>query len=105
MAETAGCTEKSALLSFVTRNESDCADSFAGPARIPVAQATTVCAPASSASVRSGPRTNTGASFTGETVIANVCGALVSTPPPAVPPLSASATVTVAAPNTSAAGV
>ena len=34
----------------------------------------------------------------GVTVIVNVCGALVSTPPFAVPPLSCSCTVTVADP-------
>src|SRR6059036_1051142 len=39
-----------------------------------------------------------GGSLTAVTVMINVCGALVSTPPLAVPPLSLAVTVTVAAP-------
>ena len=39
-----------------------------------------------------------GASFTGVTVIVKLWGADVSTPPPAVPPLSCSTTVIVAVP-------
>ena len=39
-----------------------------------------------------------GASFTGVIVIVNVCAALVSTPPFAVPPLSWILTVTIAEP-------
>ena len=49
--ETTGCTAKSALLSFATKNETACAASSAGPAEIAVAQPATVCAPASSATV------------------------------------------------------
>ena len=41
----------------------------------------------------------------GVTVIVNVCGATVSTPPLAVPPLSWMLTVTVATPNASGAAV
>ena len=45
-----------------------------------------------------------GASLTGVTVMVNVCAALVSTPPLAVPPLSCGKlTVTVAVPLASAA--
>jgi len=47
----------------------------------------------------------TGGSFTGFTVIVNVCDAEVSTPPFAVPPLSESVNVTVAEPLAFAAGV
>src|ERR671922_147604 len=46
-----------------------------------------------------------GASFPAPTLIVKVWGALVSTPPLAVPPLSTALTVTVAAPLASAAGV
>src|ERR671925_614921 len=46
-----------------------------------------------------------GASFTAPTLIVKVWGALVSTPPLAVPPLSTALTVTVAAPLASAVGV
>src|SRR5262245_25018140 len=48
---------------------------------------------------------NTGASLTALTVIVKVCGALVSWPPLAVPPLSCRRTVTVALPFAFAAGV
>ena len=48
---------------------------------------------------------NDGASLTGVTVIVNVCGALVSAPPFAVPPESFATTVTVADPFAFAAGV
>src|SRR5207248_2449971 len=51
------------------------------------------------------PGVNDGASLTGLTVMVNVCGAEVSTPPFAVPPLSCSVTVTVAVPLASGAGV
>ena len=40
-----------------------------------------------------------GASFTGSTVMVNICGADVFTPPFAVPPLSCSTSVIVAVPN------
>ena len=52
-----------------------CPASFAGPAEIPVAQPATVCAPASSKTVWFAPFVNDGASFTGVTVIVNVCAA------------------------------
>ncbi len=48
---------------------------------------------------------NDGASLTAVTVIVNVCVADVSTPPPAVPPSSTAASVIVAEPLASAAGV
>ena len=60
-----------------------------GPALIAVAQPATVCAPASSSTVWSAPFVKDGASLTSVTVIVNVCGADVSTPPFAVPPSSA----------------
>ena len=53
-----------------------------------VAQLANDCAPASSADVRLPPDTKLGASLTAVTVMVKVCGAEVSTPPPAVPPLS-----------------
>jgi hypothetical protein len=46
-----------------------------------------------------------GASLTAVTLMVNVCPALVSKPPFAVPPLSLSCTVTVADPFAFAAGV
>src|SRR6516225_5734194 len=101
----AGADENSAALSELTRNETVCEDSFAGPGEMLVAQPATVCGPASSKTVWSAPLTKLGASFTGVTVIVNVCGALVSTPPLAVPPSSWARTVTVAHPLASGAGV
>ena len=76
-----------------------------GPALIAVAQPATVCAPASSRTVWSAPLVKLGASLTGVTVIVNVCGARVSTPPLAVPPLSLSVSVIVAVPMAFGAGV
>ena len=75
------------------------------PALINVAQLLTVCGPASSLTVWLAPPRNVGASFTGRTVIENVCAAELFTPPLAVPPLSASTTVTVAVPKALGAGV
>ena len=46
-----------------------------------------------------------GASLTGVTLMVKVCGALVSTPPLAVPPSSWMRTVTVAEPDCSLSGV
>ena len=80
-------------------------DASFGPAEIAVAHVVTVRGPASSFSVWSAPLVKPGASLTGVTVIVNVCGALVSTPPLAVPPLSWMLTVTVATPNASGAAV
>src|SRR6266851_2448580 len=54
--------------------------------------------------VRFGICASDGAWFTGVTVIVKVCGALVSAPPLAVPPLSCSWTVTVAEPPAYASG-
>src|SRR5947207_8659330 len=51
------------------------------------------------------PLVNDGASLTAVTLIVNVCGADVSTPPFAVPPLSCATTVTVALPFAFAADV
>ena len=80
-------------------------DSFAGPAEIAVAQPGKLTAPALSFAETSGPFVNDGASFTGVTLMVNVCGADVSLPPFAMPPLSCAVTVTVALPKASAAGV
>ena len=52
-----------------------------------------------------GIKPKVGASFTALIVMMNVCGALVSTPPFAVPPLSCATIVIVAVPFASAAGV
>ena len=63
-----------------------------------VAQGLTVCAPAFSNTLWFGPEVKLGASLTAVTVIVRVCGAEVSTPPKAVPPLSCSTTASVAVP-------
>src|SRR5262245_36084152 len=59
---TPGWTENSALLLFVTRKFSTCPDSFAGPAENPVAQLVTVCVPASTGTLWSGPLVKKGTS-------------------------------------------
>ncbi len=79
--------------------------SFAGPGLMAVAQTATVCAPESSTTVWFAPAVKLGASFTPLTVIVKLCGAEVSTPPPATPPLSDSVSVIVAVPVAFAAGV
>ena len=106
-SEMSGCTEKSELLSFETLNVSTWPDSLAGPFEMLVAKAATVCAAESSITAWSGAagRSKLGASFTAVTVIMNVCAALVSTPPLAVPPLSDTLNVIVAVPFALAAGV
>ena len=103
--DTAGATAKSVGFVLLVVKVSVWPASFAGPALIAVAQPPTVAAPESSATVWSAPFAKPGASFTAETVITNVCGALVSTPPPEMPPSSCSCTVTVADPFAFAAGV
>ena len=71
--ETDGPAEKSpGLVLSVISKETVWPPSF-GPALIPVAQAVTVCAPASSATVWSAPLVKLGASLTPLTVIVNVC--------------------------------
>ena len=72
---------------------------------MPVAQPGTVCGPLSTSTTWFGPPAKLGASFTSDTSIVNVCGALVSLPPSASPPSSTASTVTVAVPLASAAGV
>ncbi len=52
------------------------------------AQLATVAAPESSRTGAGSEATSVGASFTGVTVMVNVCGSEVSMPPLAVPPLS-----------------
>src|SRR5437016_5189722 len=69
------------------------------------AQLATVCAPALLFTVWSAPLVNDGGSFTELTVIVKVCGAEVSTPPFAVPPLSLSKIVIVAEPFAFVAGM
>ena len=75
------------------------------PGSIAVAQPLAVCAPASSLTVWSAPFVKLGALLIPETVIRKVCVADWFTPPSAVPPLSSSRSVIVAAPLASAAGV
>ncbi len=75
------------------------------PSLMAVAQGFTVCAPASSFTVWSGPLVKLGASLTGVTVMVKLCAVEVSTPPLAVPPLSCSTSVIVAVPLALAAGV
>ena len=65
---------------------------------IAVAHPENAWAPESSATVWSGPLAKLGASLTGVTVMVNVCGSLVSSPPLSVPPSSDSVTVTFATP-------
>ena len=79
-------------------NESVWADSLAGPADRSVAQSLTDCGPASSSTAWSAPIVNDGASLTAVTVMVNVCSALVSSPPFAVPPSSSAWTPIVAVP-------
>ena len=92
-------------MSLPTVKLTACPASAAGPGEMPVAQPATVCAPASSRMVWSGPRVKDGATFTVATSIVNVWAALVSMPPLAVPPSSTACTVTVATPNAPGAGV
>ena len=81
VGDTLGPAEKRpALVLPVTSNVTVCPDSF-GPALIAVAQPLTLCAPESSSTVWSAPFVKLGASFTGVTVIVNVCVALSCTPP------------------------
>ena len=86
---SAGATLKSEGLSLVTeRPLRVCADSFAGPT-LKVAKPVTLAAPLSSSTTTLFvAKAMAGASFTGVTVRVKVCGALVSTPLLAVPPLS-----------------
>src|SRR5436190_1781846 len=77
----------------------------AGYARMLVVQLLTVCGPASSSVATSGPLVKLGGSLTAVIVMVKVCGALVSLPPLAVPPLSLATTVMVAEPLASAAPV
>ena len=79
--------------------------SSGSPSSMPVAQPATVCAPAFSFTDSSAPLVNTGASLTAVTVTSKDCGALVSLPPPAVPPSSDRVRVMVAVPLALAAGV
>ena len=78
-----------AFVLLVTLKVSVWPASFAGPALMAVAQPATVCAPGVlERPSGSAPSVKLGASLTALTVIVNVCGAEVSTPPLAVPPLS-----------------
>ncbi len=71
---------------------------------MPVAQPWTVCGAGVLVTVWLAPFVNDGASLTGDGDDEGLVGAL-STPPLAVPPLSWTRTVMVAAPNALAAGV
>src|SRR5437899_2100449 len=70
-----------------------------------VAQLAMVCGPASSRVETSGPLVKLGASLTAVTLMLKVCGALVSLPPLAVPPLSRATIVMRAVPLALAAAV
>ncbi len=103
--ESAGGTRNSPGLSVATTNDAVCPDSLDGPQAILDAKPGSFCAPRGESTTRLPPSEKLGASFTGSTVIVNVAAALVSTPPPAVPPSSVAVTATTATPNASAAGV
>ena len=105
LSEISGRIKNSASLSVTAEKSSVCVLSFAGPAELKLAHTNSECAPESCATVTSAPLRKRGASLTELWVMVNVCAAAASTPPFAVPPLSASVTVTVATPNASAAGV
>src|SRR5258705_110389 len=105
-----GSTENRALLVLLTRKLRDWPASLAAAGKFwsgetLVAQPGTVCGPESSRTDWSAPLMKLGASLTNATLILNVCGTLVSTPPLAVPPLSCNCTVTVAEPLLLATGV
>jgi len=104
VASIAGWVEKSALLSLATMNVSACPASSAGPGLAASTQFGTVCGPVSSSTATSPTWRKPGASFTGLTVMVNVSGSEVSSPPLAVPPSSRRTTVTVATPLALAAG-
>ncbi len=105
-AATAGpAAKRPAFVLPVIANDTDCADSSAGPAEIAVAHPATVAAPESSSTVWSAPFVKEGASLTAVTAIVNVCSPEVSAPPFAVPPSSEDRIVTVASPLALAAGV
>src|SRR5262245_9159814 len=76
-----------------------------GPWLIAGAQLAIVCAPLSSSAVGPGPAVKLGAWLIGVTVMVNVCGADVSTPPFAVPPSSLRTSVIVDVPLTPGAAV
>ena len=100
-----GCTANIALLSLEMMKFTVCPASSAGPAEMAVAKPLTVWAPESSSVIWLAPTVKLGASLTAGTLIVKVCTAEVSTPPLAVPPLSCSATATVALPLALAASV
>ena len=82
-----------------------CPDSSGGPAEIAVWKFGKDCGPALSSAEAEVPPAKLGASLTAVTLMTKVCGAEVSLPPLAVPPLSCARTVTVAVPFAFAAGV
>ena len=95
---SAGATLKSEGLSLVTeRPLMVWLDSLAGPV-VTVAKPTLAAALSSSTTTLFVAKAMAGVSFTGVTVTVKVWGALVSTPPLAVPPSSCAMTVTVAEP-------
>jgi hypothetical protein len=103
----AGWTENRALLSLLTTSVScwpTSSDALAGPAAA-LAKPGTTADPVSSLTVRLAPTVSTGASLTAVTVMVKSCAGEVSTPPFAVPPLSARTTLTVAVPLVLGAGV
>jgi len=95
---------KAGLLLLVMVNASNCVASSGGPALIAVATRA-LCGPASSFTAGGSWAVKTGTSLTAVTLMAKVCGALVSMPPLAVPPSSIRVRVILALPLASAAGV
>src|SRR5438552_14054230 len=97
--EIAGCVLNSALLLLLTMKLTTCVASF-GPALMAVAHGCEY-APLSSLTVTFGPAVKVGTSFTGVTVMVNVCDGELA----GGVPLSVAVTVIVAFPNALAAGV
>ena len=98
LAEILGCTVNSALLSLLTRNVSVWLAWPAGPGEMLVAQFATVCKPAYTVEAKFGPWVKVGGWLIGKTVMTNVTGEEVVSPPFAVLPLLDRVTVTVALP-------
>ena len=98
VGEIAGAVEnRLGLLLLVTWKSTICV--LPSPSLIAVAQPATVCVPASSSEVCAGPAVKLGTWLIALTLIVKVCGAEVSMPPLAVPPLSVATTLTVAMPD------
>src|SRR5438045_329423 len=86
LASMAGCELKSELLLLLTMKFTACHDSSAGPAEIAVAHPVLYAPAPSTTAVGTAPWRELGSSLTVVTAMMNVCSAVVSTPPLAVPP-------------------